>query len=270
MNQFGAVVVGHDLDAWQHATGLVVELSNRLVDVVQRRQRFFVLAQQHDALHNVVLIFPLALAVFEHRVAFAVDDRPAQEHAAHARLVTDDHALVMVGVLPALRSAVDDVTHLDRNVISRGDNDIADFLRPASFLIAQIFARSRRVIHGQHMVDRVDALAKESQVAHRLDGVALHQIVAAHVGVTGAGGVLQLLERDTIASHRRRIGLNLIALRGAAVGADVDDALDPAKHAAQGPIVQRFHVVEVIDLAAKTVAWVFQRVAHNLARWRGG
>ena len=118
MNQFlGAVVVGHDLDARQHATGLVVELSNRFVDVVQGRQRFFALGQAPMPCTTSFSSSQLALAAFGHRVAFFVDDRPAQEHAAHARLMADDHSLVVRGVFPVLRPAIDDVAHLDGHVV---------------------------------------------------------------------------------------------------------------------------------------------------------
>ena len=57
VQQFGAVVIGFDLDAGKQASGGgIVEFLDLGLDVLEGGQGLLVLAHQHDALHAVVVI----------------------------------------------------------------------------------------------------------------------------------------------------------------------------------------------------------------------
>ncbi len=62
-DQGRAVVEYIDLHAGQHAAGLSVQLFDQGLDVSQGGERFLALAQQHDGLDGVVVVFPAAVAV---------------------------------------------------------------------------------------------------------------------------------------------------------------------------------------------------------------
>ena len=63
VDQAGPVEVGFELDAGQQPAGMVIQLVDLGLDVLQGRQGFLVLAQQDDALHLVVLVVPDHVAV---------------------------------------------------------------------------------------------------------------------------------------------------------------------------------------------------------------
>ncbi len=109
-DQFGAVVIGLDLHARQQAAGVLVELLNQGVDVVQGGQRLIALAQQHDALDDFVVILPDAPALgIEHVAALVIDERDAPHHMSEAGLVAHHHALPPDRVACTQRPAFDHV-----------------------------------------------------------------------------------------------------------------------------------------------------------------
>ena len=92
VDQVGAVVVGLDLHAGQQPAGLVVELLDLGLDVLQGGQRFLALAQQDDALDHVVLVVTRRRPPEREDSGGLVAVGPARADPAQAGLVADDHA----------------------------------------------------------------------------------------------------------------------------------------------------------------------------------
>ena len=131
----GAVVVRHDLDARRAGGPAVFSSSILAMHVAQGRQRFLALAEQHDALHHVVVVVPDAGAVgVGQALAVRPQPRPADADAALPRLVADHHAAgrqravvhprAAVGV--EHRAAVHQVVHPDGHVVDALHHDLAD------------------------------------------------------------------------------------------------------------------------------------------------
>ncbi len=103
---------------------------------------------------------------------------------------------------------------------------------------AQIGGRLFGSVFADGDFHRIPAAADDADAAHHLHGPTLHQEVAADVGVAVGQRVLQLCQRDAIALQAFRIGLDLIALDGAAGAGHVDDARHAAKFTLEQPVLQ--------------------------------
>ena len=126
------------------------------------------------------------------------------------------------------------------------------------------------VRHAQHLADWILAAAEQSDAAHRHGNIALDHHVGADVGVGVLQGRLQLGQRDAELLEALRVGVDLIALDGAAVAGHIDDAGDAAELALQHPVLQRLEVVEGVDVAALGVLGAVEGVAVDLAGRRLG
>ena len=163
------------------------------------------------------------------------------------------------------RSALDDVLDADRHVVGRGDDDPADLGDAAALLRAEDVAGLDRVLHAQDALDRVVAPAQEAQAAHHLHRLALHHVVAAHVGVALGDGLLHLLQRDPVTLEPVGIGADLVTLAGPPEADHVDDARQAAEVADQGPVLERLQVVQRVDGPPELVLRVAQGEPEDLA-----
>ena len=93
-------------------------------------------------------------------------------------------------------------------------------------------------------------------------------VFAARIRVAGRNRVLDLLQRDAVALHAGRVGVDLIALDRSAEAAHVGHARQAAERPLQRQILQRLQIVQVVDVVAGRVLGVRQHVAEDLARGR--
>jgi hypothetical protein len=126
------------------------------------------------------------------------------------------------------------------------------------------------VLHAEHLHHRVQAAADQADAADVHGHAALDDVVAAHVGVGVGQGGLDLLQRDAELLHPVGVGVDLVALDGAAAAADVHDPRDAAELTLQHPVLQGLEVVERVDVAAGGVLGAVQGVAEDLAGGRLG
>src|SRR5262249_43813325 len=119
----------------------------------QGRQRFIALPQEHDRLHDVVVVVPDGISggVLDLGAA-AVLAADALADPAEPGLVADHDAFgarFLAG--SAQRPAHDDVVNAHGNVIDAGDDDLADLFDPALFLGAQVGRGGLGVLHAEHV-----------------------------------------------------------------------------------------------------------------------
>ena len=231
-HQLGAVVVRLDLDAGQHfTTGRVVQLLNLLADVLQRRQRMLVLAQQDNALDLVALVAPENFAI---RADDAVNaggseslPRPVQTDPAQARLIADHNAADADRIAGLEPASLDNVLQKDVLVVDGGEDQLANLEEVLAFLVAedggrrggqaaalglaqlaqagtvrflgllQLLLGDRIGIAGaQHQRHRIETAADQADAANVHGDVALVEEATAGVGVGGLKGGLDLSEGD--------------------------------------------------------------------------
>ena len=164
-----------------------------------------------------------------------VDDRPADHDAAHARLMAD-HDPVFDRAVDCGRSGPPSTIspmRIGTLLVDESTTCRSSWARRA-FLLPQIAGGQFGVGHGAGPIHRIFAEADQAQAADRFDRFALHQIIAPDVGIAGADGVLQLIERNAVSQQSAGIGHDLIALGGAAIAADVGDPRHAAKGARAG------------------------------------
>ncbi len=306
VDQVGAVVVRLDENARQHlARRGVVQLRHFLLHVVEGGQRVVALVEQHDALHLVLFVAPDELARPVHhpmnaggRARFL---RLAHLNPAQARLAADHHAPLAGALAVGQPAAIDQVFQENVPVVDRRDDDVADLQNALILFLAQFGGGGGRqppaleflqlvhvrpfrflrllqrlgrlgvgVPHAQHLVHRVLAAAEQADAAHRHGDVALDHHVGADVLVGVLQGRLQLGQGDAELLEAFRVGINLVALDGAAVAGHIDDAGHAAELALQHPVLQLLEVVEGVDVAALGVLGAVEGVAVDLARRRFG
>ena len=131
-----------------------------------------------------------------------------------------------------------------------------------------LFRLGVRVLHAEHLVDRVFAAAEQADAAHAHGHVALHHYVGADVLVGVLQGRLQLGQRDPELFEPVGVGVDLVALDRAAAAGHVHDARHAAELALQHPVLQRLEVVEGVDVAAVGIFRTIEGVAVDFAGGR--
>ena len=179
----------------------------------------------------------LALRV-EDDVAVLVLFGPAEGHLAQARLIADDDALRSRSSSPGLSGppSTTSPTRIGRLlVVARTIWRICRSRRCSS--ARRYSAASSGAVHCSAM-RCIGSRPRPIRPRPRTTAadLALHQVIAADVGVAVGDGVLQLLERDAVALQAVGIGLDLVALHRAAEADHVGDAGNAAELAFQRPV----------------------------------
>ena len=78
--------------------------------------------------------------------------------------------------------------------------------------------------------------------------IALDDVFAADIRVARRNCVLDVLQGDAVALHPCRVRVDLVAFDGAAEAANVGDARQAPEQAFEREILQRFQVVQAVDL----------------------
>ena len=126
------------------------------------------------------------------------------------------------------------------------------------------------IFEAEDFIDRIQAAAEQAHAADRHGDLALVQIVPTDIGVAIGERALKLSQADAFQPQSIRVGLDLIAADRAAKAGHVGNARDRAKFAFQHPILQRFDVIQSVDVSSGTVLGNLQDVAINLACGRFG
>ena len=114
--------------------------------------------------------------------------------------MADQHTLLAgETLLAAERAAVDHVVDADGNVVDRDKHDLADFTDAPLFFATQNVAGGRRLAFGKSLVHGITAPADQAQPTDDLNRLARRYVLAPDIAVGGRNGVLQLLERNTVA-----------------------------------------------------------------------
>ena len=163
---------------------------------------------------------------------------------AQASLVADDHA-PRADLFPGLeRAALDDVLDADGHVVDRGHDDLADFVE-AALLLAPQQAVATAGFFSARANCAGSCPADQAEVADHLHRGPLAEVVAADVGVAVGDGVLELCQRDAVLLEPVGVGVDLVALDGAAEAGHVDDAGDAPELAFQHPVLQALRSLSV-------------------------